>query len=187
MKKGNGYRNTLIALIGLAVLGGICTAQKETLPPLKPKPYAIGIAPSHITTTADPLFAPGAPWQEVRGAIDFYKYYSLQLTPPDWATRLTAPHFVKFMKKHSINIGAEFGHFGFHQGKDQGLQIASSTTRISAAPIEAGTRIFLGLICKVISFDMRGFLLGAVTSVVGIPVSIFSKSSFNSYRGLYNL
>jgi hypothetical protein len=28
------------------------------------------------------------------------------------------------MTKHSIEIGAEFGHFGFHQGKDQGLQAA---------------------------------------------------------------
>jgi hypothetical protein len=113
-----------IMLISMMFQAEICPARQEALPTLKPKPYVIGIAPSHITATPDPLFAPDAPWQEVRDAIGFYKYYALQLDPPDWATPLSAAPFVEFMKNHKIKIGAEFGHFGFHRGKDQGIQAA---------------------------------------------------------------
>jgi len=40
-------------------------------PPLKPKPYQVGIAPSHITTPTAPLFGERAgDWDEVRNNID---------------------------------------------------------------------------------------------------------------------
>ena len=49
-------------------------ADKAPGPPLKPKPYQVGIAPSHITKPTAPLFGERVDdWDEVRNNIDFYK------------------------------------------------------------------------------------------------------------------
>ena len=87
-------------------------AHKVAGPSLSPKPYRIGIAPSHITQATAPLFKErAADWDEVRRSIDFYKVYSLQPTPPDWATRLDVDSFAAFAKKHEMAVDAEFGNF----------------------------------------------------------------------------
>jgi len=79
---------------------------------LAPKPYRIGIAPSHITKPTAPLFDERTnDWDEVREQIDFYKVYSLQAVPPDWATPLPVDTFAKFVKEHHIAVDAEFGSF----------------------------------------------------------------------------
>lgn len=76
-------------------------------PPYEPKPYRIGIAPSHITMPTDSLFGNRADeWREVREAIDFYKVYSLQAVPPEWATRLPVNLFAEFVKRHGIQVDA---------------------------------------------------------------------------------
>ena len=70
---------------------------KGAVPPVQPKPYRIGIAPSHVTASPDPLFEPDADWRAVSDKIDFYKYYSLQLSPPKWASRLAVGPFAAFV------------------------------------------------------------------------------------------
>jgi len=81
-------------------------------PTLAPKPYRIGIAPSHITKPTAPLFGERInEWDEVRRQIDFYKVYSLQAVPPDWATPLPVDAFAQFAKEHHIAVDAEFGNF----------------------------------------------------------------------------
>jgi len=94
-------------------------------PPLAPKPYQIGIAPSHITTPTAPLFAERVDdWDEVRKKIDFYKVYSLQAVPPDWATPLSVNPFAAFVKKHGIAVDAEFGAFRADGGAEEGKTAA---------------------------------------------------------------
>ena len=81
-------------------------------PTLAPKPYRIGVAPSHITEPTGPLFGDRMDdWDEVRRQIDFYKVYSLQAVPPDWATLLPVDAFAQFAKEHRIAVDAEFGNF----------------------------------------------------------------------------
>ena len=102
------------------VLCAACAAPAAD-PPLEPKPYRIGIAPSHITTPTAPLFAERVDeWDEVRESIDFYKVYSLQAVPPKWATPLPVDSFAAFVKKHGIEVDAEFGSFGLNDGVDEG-------------------------------------------------------------------
>lgn len=49
-------------------------ADKAPGPPLKPKHYQVGIAPSHIAKPTAPLFGERVDdWDEVRNNIDFYK------------------------------------------------------------------------------------------------------------------
>jgi hypothetical protein len=94
-------------------------------PPLAPKPYRIGIAPSHITKPTAPLFGAHADdWEEVRGGIDFYKFYSLQATPPGWASALPVDSFAAFVKKHGIAVDAEFGNFRPEGGEGEGKAAA---------------------------------------------------------------
>ncbi|MCL5269041.1 MAG: hypothetical protein M1457_00440 [bacterium] len=110
-----------LLLIALPFLASAALAADEAMPPLTPKPYTVGIAPSHITIPTDPLFAPGAPWTETQKVIDFYKYYALQTQPPDWCTAIPVKAFVDFMKSHNIAIHSEFGSFGGNNGVDEGM------------------------------------------------------------------
>ena len=107
---------------------------KEAMgPPLTPKPYKIGIAPSHITTPTAPLFAERADdWDEVRKKIDFYKVYSLQAVPPDWATPLPVNSFAAFVKKHGIAVDAEFGAFRADGGAEEGKTAAKRAKAMHA-------------------------------------------------------
>lgn len=100
-------------MLSLACIAVPVVHARETHgPTLAPKPYRIGIAPSHITKPTEPLFDQRADdWEEVRKQIDFYKVYSLQATPPDWATPLPVNAFAKFVKDHHIQVDAEFGNF----------------------------------------------------------------------------
>jgi hypothetical protein len=108
-------RASWAAYVGLGLTWGIghgAEANQATEPPLAPKPYEIGIAPSHITKPTAPLFGERvADWDEVRTSIDFYKIYSLQASPPDWASPLPVDSFAAFMKEHAIAVDAEFGDF----------------------------------------------------------------------------
>lgn len=110
--------------IALGAGSGVLRADEPTSPPgppLRPKPYRIGIAPSHITRPTAPLFGPRAgDWDGVRGAVDFYKIYSLQPVPPAWATPLPVDSFAQFMKRHRIAVDAEFAAFGLNDGVDEG-------------------------------------------------------------------
>ena len=102
-------------------------------PPLAPKPYTIGIAPSHITKPTAPLFGERADdWDEVRGAIDFYKIYSLQATPPKWASPLPVDSFADFVKKHKIAVDAEFGSFRPEGGEGEGKAAAKRARSMHA-------------------------------------------------------
>jgi hypothetical protein len=47
----------------------------------------------------------------VRTSINFYKIYSLQASPPGWASPLPVDSFAAFMKEHAIAVDAEFGDF----------------------------------------------------------------------------
>jgi hypothetical protein len=111
-------------------------------PPLEPKPYRIGIAPSHITTPTAPLFGERVEdWDEVRGAIDFYKVYSLQAVPPTWATRLDVNAFAAFAKEHGIAVDAEFGAFGLNNGVEEGKASAERARAMHAWLGHRGLRL----------------------------------------------
>jgi len=102
-------------------------------PPLEPKPYRVGIAPSHITTPTAPLFGDRAgDWDNVRDAIDFYKVYSLQAVPPDWASRLPVNEFATFVKEHGIAVDAEFAGFKPDKGIGAGLAAAKRAQAMHA-------------------------------------------------------
>ncbi len=109
--------NRLVMWFGLLLMCVVYPAAGEgpalsQLPPLQPKPYAIGIAPSHITTDPNPMFASTSQWQTVVEHTDLYKYYGVQLLDIDWSTNLDAKAFVACMKQQEIRIGCEFGSFG---------------------------------------------------------------------------
>jgi hypothetical protein len=102
-------------------------------PPLTPKPYQVGITPSHITTPTAPLFGDRAKdWDEVRKNIDFYKVYSLQAVPPDWATPLPVDSFAAFVKEHAIAVDAEFGNFRLGGQGGEGMAAAERAQAMHA-------------------------------------------------------
>ncbi|MCF7848352.1 MAG: hypothetical protein K9M45_05830 [Kiritimatiellales bacterium] len=108
-------------------------ASRAPGPPLAPKPYQIGIAPSHITKPTAPLFGDRVDdWDEVRQNIDFYKVYSLQAVPPDWASPLPVDSFAAFVKEHGIAVDAEFGNFRFNGGVGEGLAAAKRAQAMHA-------------------------------------------------------
>lgn len=108
-------------------------ATKAPGPPLPPKPYQVGIAPSHITTPTARLFGDRAKdWDEVRKSIDFYKVYSLQAVPPDWATPLPVDSFAAFMKEHAIAVDAEFGNFRPGRAGGEGMAAAERAQAMHA-------------------------------------------------------
>ncbi len=124
------------ACIGLIVTVNTGHGKDENNAPgprLAPKPYQIGIAPSHITKPTAPLFGSRADdWDEVRKGIDFYKFYSLQAVPPDWASPLPVDSFAAFVKKHRIAIHAEFGNFRFTGGTGEGAAAAKRAQSMHA-------------------------------------------------------
>ena len=116
--------NRTATTIGLCVLHLVWVHSSSAVA-LEPKPYKIGIAPSHITKPTAPLFTDQIDdWKEVRQTIDFYKVYSLQAKPPEWATPLAVNQFAAFAKMHDIEIDAEFGSFGLAAGVGEGLVAA---------------------------------------------------------------
>lgn len=84
---------------------------EQNLPPLKAKDYEIGIAPSHITISPEPLFQSTSQWSTVASQVNLYKYYGVQLVNTKWAKELDAGALVAFAKKEKIEIGCEFGDF----------------------------------------------------------------------------
>ncbi len=111
-------------------------------PPLEPKSYEIGIAPSHITTPTAPLFEQRVDqWDEVRESIDFYKVYSLQAVPPKWATRLPVNSFAAFVKQHGIAVDAEFGAFGLNNGVNEGMVAAERARTMHAWLTHRGLKL----------------------------------------------
>jgi len=117
-------------------------ANKQPGPPLAPKPYHIGIAPSHIAKPTAPLFGQRADdWDEVRKNIDFYKVYSLQATPPDWATPLPVDSFAAFVKKHAIAVDAEFAGFRPDTGAGEGKAAAKRARAMHAWLGHRGLRL----------------------------------------------
>ena len=123
-------RNTLvISSYMLPLIWAACYSARA----VEPKPYTIGIAPSHITKPTAPLFSDRMEdWDEVRQAIDFYKIYSLQVTPPKWATGLPVNSFATFTKKHDIAIDAEFGSFALAGGVGEGRAAAERARAMHA-------------------------------------------------------
>lgn len=75
----------------------------------------IGMGPSHIIPSPDPIFAEAVDvWEATREAIDFYKFNWKQLEPEkhnlskyQWA-KLTPEPFVRTMDQHGIAYGSEF-------------------------------------------------------------------------------
>jgi len=120
-----------LALASAAAHGG--GANEAPGPPLAPKAYRVGVAPSHITRPTAPLFGQRADdWSEVRKNIDFYKIYSLQATPPDWATPLPVDSFAAFVNEHGIAVDAEFGDFRSDGGAGEGQAAAKRARAMHA-------------------------------------------------------
>ena len=68
------WRGFTVLILAMGTVGAQ-NAHKVAGPPLSPKPYRIGIAPSHITQPTAPLFKErAADWDEVRGSINFLRY-----------------------------------------------------------------------------------------------------------------
>ena len=89
-------------------------AYARSLPPLKPKPYQIGIAPSHITTSNNPLLESSAQWPKTAAGIDLYKYYGIQMPGVKHSNRITPvdpKNLVALMKREHVELGCEFGSF----------------------------------------------------------------------------
>ena len=135
-------RCILLALVTALLLAATVSEGRgepdEQYPPLSPKPYRIGIAPSHITTSPDVLFSRPDEWSEVRGAVDHYKYYSLQVVPPKWATKLSLPGLIDRAKADGFTIGAEFGSFVGIPGRQNGHEAAIRAVTMHRPVIEAG-------------------------------------------------
>ena len=111
-------------------------------PALEPKNYRVGIAPSHITGPTAPLFGERADeWKEVRGNIDFYKIYSLQAVPPEWATPLPVDAFAAFVKQHGMAVDAEFGDFRLSDGTGAGRAAAERARAMHAWLGHRGVRL----------------------------------------------
>jgi hypothetical protein len=120
-------------LVILAVLLATAAGASAADPPLVPKFYEIGIAPSHITKPTAPLFGERvADWDEVRTGIDFYKIYSLQASPPGWASRLPVDSFAGFVKEHAIAVDAEFGDFRSGEHAGEGMAAAERARAMHA-------------------------------------------------------
>jgi len=129
-------RASWAACVGFGLAWGIGhggEANPVAGPPLRAKPYQVGIAPSHIKKSTAPLFGDRVgDWEEVRQSIDFYKVYSLQAVPPDWASRLPVDSFAAFVKKHEIAVDAEFGDFRFNRGVGEGKAAAERARAMHA-------------------------------------------------------
>lgn len=129
-------RASWAACVGLGLAWGIghgAESYQTPKSPLAPKPYEIGIAPSHITKPTAPLFGERvADWDEVRTSIDFYKIYSLQASPPGWASPLPVDSFAAFMKEHAIAVDAEFGNFRANGGVGEGKAAAERARAMHA-------------------------------------------------------
>lgn len=129
-------------LVVLALLLATAASASSAEPPLTPKFYTIGIAPSHITKPTAPLFGERiADWDEVRTSIDFYKIYSLQASPPGWASRLPVDSFAGFVKEHAIAVDAEFGDFRPGGGGGEGVAAAERARAMHAWLGHRGLRV----------------------------------------------
>ncbi|MBN2292631.1 MAG: hypothetical protein JXM70_09410 [Pirellulales bacterium] len=133
--------NPLILITTLYVLGA-GGATESLGPRLDPKPYEIGIAPSHITKSTAPLFSSNVKdWDEVRRNIDFYKVYSTQAVPPDWASQLPIESFAAFVKKHRIAVDAEFGNFKLCGGTGEGRAAAERARKMHTWVEDRGLKL----------------------------------------------
>lgn len=86
---------------------------------------SIGMGPSHIIGSPDPIFTEGLDgWKETRQAIDFYKFNWKQLEPEKhnqskykWA-KLTPGPFIRALDRHSISYGSEFNQLFYALAED---------------------------------------------------------------------
>ncbi|MCX7014968.1 MAG: hypothetical protein NTW86_20850 [Candidatus Sumerlaeota bacterium] len=102
--------------MALIFFGAAAGGEAAETAALAPKPYEIGVAPSHITISPNPLFESDAAWASVADGVDLYKYYGVQTAGAPWATAIDCKSFVACMKKHGIRIGCEFGDFHLGAG-----------------------------------------------------------------------
>lgn len=85
----------------------------------------IGMGPSHIIGSPDPIFAEGLDdWKRTREAVDFYKFNWKQLEPEKhnqsrhkWA-KLTPGAFIRTMDRHGISYGSEFNQLYYVLAED---------------------------------------------------------------------
>ncbi len=85
----------------------------------------VGMGPSHIIGSPDPIFAEGLDgWEKTRGAIDFYKLNWKQLEPErhnqsrhKWA-KLTPGPFIRTMDRDGISYGSEFNQLYYVLAED---------------------------------------------------------------------
>jgi len=86
----------------------------------------IGMGPSHIIPSPDPIFAEELKgWERTREAIDFYKFNWKQLEPEKhnqskykWA-KLTPGPFIRTMDRHGISYGSEFNQLFYALAEDE--------------------------------------------------------------------
>ena len=113
-----------LIILAVATLSAIAAdnPREQPMPKLKPKPYWIGTAASHVAEPMDPIFAPDAAWPEGVAKLNLYKYYGvLALDPsPDWATKMSVPDLVDFCKRNRLRLECEFGSFVVGSGKALG-------------------------------------------------------------------
>ena len=101
----------LLCWIALIQLGFVNAYASEVVR----KNYKIGLAPSHVTISHNPLLSNTSGWPLVSKQIDFYKYYGVQLTDLSQFTSIDPKVLVAFAKKEKISLGCEFGDFHLSQ------------------------------------------------------------------------
>ncbi|MCK5803345.1 MAG: hypothetical protein KAI66_10955 [Lentisphaeria bacterium] len=133
---------------GRQVAGATASTAKTQDPPLKPKPYKIGIAPSHITAPTAPLFGSHVgEWAEVRENIDFYKIYSLQAVPPKWASQLPVDAFA------DTQVGLITNFPNWHYTADHPGMLGSWTKRTGVHYLDVLEAVHRATRAKGMAFD----------------------------------
>jgi len=125
----------------------------------------IGMGPSHIVGSPDPIFAEGLDgWEHTRETIDFYKFNWKQLEPEKhnqsrhkWAT-LTPGPFIRTMDRHGISYGSEFNQLYYVLAEDDIGKAAAKLVieghkpltdvggQISSLHVDGPFRVLCGLI-----------------------------------------
>ena len=105
---------------------------------------AIGIAPSHIAADPQHLLNRAKEWEETAGSVNLYKFYVGQLDPTlDWCSHFEPKPFVNTLQALKLENGAEFGDFGFYDGKDEGAKSAADVIRRLQPIFDCGGKVAL--------------------------------------------
>ncbi len=188
MKSSLACTVAAIALLGLTscatlerAFGRDSGSGADRVPRLRPKPYRIGIAPSHIVQSPNELFAANSEWDEVRSKVQFYKYYGTQLADTEGTTDLDPEALVAFAKRHHIGIGCEFG--SFHPGQGTTMADASEMAFQQIDPVfRAGGEV------SSLHLDgpIRRMLRGVQTHPMALTLDEIAESLADFWRRMHD-